>query len=115
MTCILLFKLDKRKVRTLPLKLTKNGFNYTQVLRGKRTCIYEQRVCKGVTYFEVFLIKVKPTKKIVVDGEVVGEISAREIFPHDEAFGYWAWSIKLYENALKKFEELEEEGGNYED
>ncbi|MFC2118082.1 hypothetical protein ACFLSY_05535 [Bacteroidota bacterium] len=114
MTCILLFKLDKRKVKTLQLKLTKNGFNYTQVLRGKRSCIYAQEVTEDITYFEVFIIKVKPSRKIIVNGELIREIPAREIFPHDEAFGYWAWSIKLYENALKKFKKLEEEGGEYE-
>ncbi|MFC2121112.1 hypothetical protein ACFLTI_05910 [Bacteroidota bacterium] len=112
---IILFKLTGGSVKTLPEKLKKNGFEYTQVLRGKKSCIYSQKVTEDMTYFEVFQIKVKPRRKIVVDGEVIREIEAKEIFPNDEAFGYWAWSIKLYENALKKFKELEEEGENYED
>jgi hypothetical protein len=86
----------------LPLKLRKNGFNYTQVKRGKKAFIYAQEVTKTVTYYEVFKIKVIPEKNI--KGK---HIKAHEKFPHDEAFGYWAWSYRDYNMAQKKFNELE--------
>ena len=100
-------------LRKLPLKLRRNGFNYTQVLRGRRTCIYSQEVTEDVTYYEVFLIKVIPYRTIVINGEVVREVPAHEKYPHNEAFGYWAWSFESYERALKKYNELEQEGGDH--
>ena len=87
---------------TLPLKLRKNGFEYTQVLRGKRCCIYEHQVSDSVTNYEVFLIKIRPERKI---GKSI--IPEHEAFPHDEAFGYWAWTIRPYEAAKWRFDELE--------
>jgi len=89
-------------MKTLPIKLRKNGFNYTQVLRGKKSCIYEQEVSEGVKYYEVFKIRIKPERYI--KGK---KVEAREWFPHDEAFGYWAWSCRTYERAYERFRELE--------
>jgi len=89
-------------MKTLPLKLRKNGFNYTQVLRGIRSCIYEQRVSEKEVCYEVFIVKIRPERNF--NGKV---IEAGERFPHDEAFGYWAWSYMTYEDALEKFKELE--------
>jgi len=51
-------------MKTLPLRLSKNGFNYTQVLRGDRSCIYAQEVMPDLTCYEVFKIKVRPQRKI---------------------------------------------------
>ncbi len=89
-------------IKTLPVEQRKNGFEYTLVLRGRRTCIYEQTVSDSVKYFEVFRIRVKPESNI--NGKV---IPAHEWFPHDEAFGYWAWSYRDYSKAKKKFDMLE--------
>ena len=109
-------------IRKLPLKLRRNSFDYNQVLRGQRTCIYAQKVPKNVkyqkvkeyiVYFEVFLIKVIPYRTIIINGEVVREVPAHEKYPHNEAFGYWAWSFESYERALKKYNELEQEGGDH--
>ena len=94
-------------MKTLPLKLSKNGFNYTQVLRGDRSCIYAQEVMPDLTCYEVFKIKVKPSKKIIIKGEVVRTIEEREQFPPDTAFGSWAFSYRNYEDAIIKFKELE--------
>lgn len=93
-------------IKTLPSKLRKNGFDYTLILRGERTCIYEQRVTKGISYYEVFLLKLKPEKKVL---EKI--IPAGERFPHNEAFGKWAWSFRSYYDALRKYDELEQAGG----
>jgi hypothetical protein len=34
-------------------------------------------------------------------------LEACERFPNNEAFGYWAWSIRDWNRALKKYNELE--------
>jgi len=89
-------------MKTLPLTLRKNGFEYTQLLRGQRSCLYEQRVAPELVAYEVFLIKIKPER--IIQGKV---IEAKETFPHDEGFGRWAWSFGNYEKALWRFLELE--------
>lgn len=90
-------------METLPIKLHKNTYDYTQILRGERSCIYEQRDEGPVVYYEVFLIRIKPERTI--KGK---KIPAKEWFPHDEAFGDWAWNFRNYEEALWRFKELEE-------
>lgn len=87
----------------LAQKIRKNGYNYTQVQRGNRSCIYRQEVSTKVCYFEVFLIRFKPER--ILKGK---KLEARERFPHDEAFGDWAWSIRNYDEARCRFKELEE-------
>jgi hypothetical protein len=89
-------------MKTLPFKLRKNVFSYSQVLRGLRSCIYTQRVTEEVTYYEVFLIKIKPER--IIENKI---LEATEIFPPNEAFGYWAWSYRTMDQAMKKFNELE--------
>jgi len=90
-------------MKTLPQKLRKSGHDYVQVQRGRKACIYEQRFHGKLISHEVFLIRISPEREI--KGTT---IEARERFPHDEAFGYWAWSIVQLDRALKKFNELEE-------
>ena len=92
-------------IKKLPVRIFKNGFEYTQVLRGHRSCIYEQMVCKSkdLKNYEVFIIKIKPSRNLY--GTVY---PATEIFPHDEAFGYWAWTFRDYDDAKQRFKELEE-------
>lgn len=93
-------------MKTLPLTLRKNSFCYTQALRGQRSCIYEQRVSETSSYFEVFLIKIKPERKVIIKG-VEKTFEAKEAFPHDEAFGKWAWSFCHWDSAIWRYEELE--------
>lgn len=89
-------------MKTLPVKMRKNGFNYDQVRRGKRSFVYCQEVTPNVKCYEVSRLKIKPQKTIL--GKTIPE---REIFPWDESFGYWAWSYRNFESAIKKFEALE--------
>ena len=89
-------------MKTLPEKIRKNGFEYIQVLKGNRSRVYKQRVHENRCNYEVFLIKINPERKI---GNKT--IKANERFPNDEAFGSWAWTYKTYEEALKKFNEIE--------
>ena len=67
---------------TIPEKLRKNGFSYTLILRGTRSAIFEQNVCPGIKYFELFIIQIKP--RIEIKGKV---IEPREAFPKNESFG----------------------------
>ena len=89
-------------MKPLPLKLCKNGYCYTQVLRGKRSCVYRQEVLKDNFYYEVFLIKTLPADEF--KGKAIPQ---REKFPYNEAFGHWAWSYKSYDQAYKAFLSLE--------
>ncbi len=86
----------------LPQNVRKNSFDYTQVLRGKKACIYEQRGTGKQIYYEVILIRIKPGRHI--KGKW---IEAREKFPSDEDFGYYAWEIKPWKKALERFNKLE--------
>lgn len=86
----------------LPISLRKNGFIYTQVYRGTRSCIYEQRVGQILIAFEVFIIRERSERSIL--GKI---IPAKEIFPSNEDFGKTAWTYWTLEQAMKKFNESE--------
>lgn len=86
----------------LPQNVRKNSFDYTQVLRGKKACIYEQRDKGKLISYEVMLIRIKPGRHI--KGKW---IEAREKFPSDEGFGYFAWIYKTMEGAWKKYNSIE--------
>lgn len=89
-------------MRTLPTYFQRKGFRYTQILRGPKACLYSQGVSKEMENFEVFLLRVKPER--CLHGKI---LEAGEIYPHDAAFGFWAWTYKDYKRALKKYYELE--------
>ena len=91
----------------LPQIIRKNRYTYTLVLRGKRSCIYRQEVTETVQYYEVFRIKIKPERYL--KGKL---LSASEAFPHDEAFGRWAWSCRNLSDAIDRFNKLELEVRN---
>jgi len=80
----------------------KNNYTYTQVLKGKRYCIYEQRGVSNMRCFELFELKV--LKSMELNGKHYEE---REVFPKNENFGKTAWTICDWEKALAKFDELE--------
>jgi hypothetical protein len=87
---------------TLPKNIRKNGFDYVQVLRGKRSCIYEQKVTPRISYYEVFLIVIKPERSLF--GKTLPE---REVFPKDEDFGFTAWTYRNLDIAKMRFIEFE--------
>ena len=88
----------------LPKILTYNKYTYTQVLKGKRYCLYEQRGIANMRCFELFEIKV--LEPMELNGKHYEE---REVFPKDKDFGYTAWTICDYDEAIAKFNELENE------
>ena len=87
---------------TLPSKLRKNGFDYTQVLREGRKAIYEQRASEICLYYEVFIIRTRPERNL--KGKI---LSAKEVYPSNEDFGKTAWTCLSYEKALEKFNTLD--------
>jgi hypothetical protein len=84
--------------------INKNNYTYTQVLKGKRYCLYEQNGIANMRCFELFEIKIRPTKDI--KGIILKE---KELFPKDVDFGKTAWAICDLDKALAKFNELENE------
>ena len=87
---------------TLPKILRYNGFKYTQVSNGKRSYVYEQWSTPKNRSYEVFFKKIKPTKFIFRKWYF-----KREVFPDNEDFGKTAWTFRSYNDALRKFEEIE--------
>jgi hypothetical protein len=87
--------------KPLPLKLRKNGFDYTQVLRSGKVYIYEQRVTENTLYYEVFLHRIS-LEKLIKGKKLPSKIK----YPHDEAFGTWAWTYKDLDKAMRKFLEF---------
>jgi len=83
-------------------QVRKNGFDYTLKRRGKHHVIYEQKFKGTIVGYELFKIKIKPARKV---GGVW--LPAKERFPHDEAFGKWAWSFYTWERAINKFNDFE--------
>lgn len=82
-------------MKNLPLKIRKNGFNYFQVIRGGGYALYEQRISENERYYELFEIRIRPEREL--NGEL---LEAREAFPHDEAFGSWAWTYPTLREAI---------------
>jgi len=89
---------------TLPPKIRKNGFTYTLVSRGRRACLYKQRVTEKIHYYEVFILRLGQEKNIF--GKI---LPSKEIFPRNEDFGKFAWSFRTITEAKKKFYRLERE------
>ena len=84
--------------------INKNNYTYTQVLKGKRYCLYEQNGIANMRCFELFEIKFSREKNI--NGLI---IESKELFPKDTDFGKTAWAICDLDKALAKFNELENE------
>tara|TARA_R110002020_G_scaffold419317_1_gene628566 strand:+ start:2146 stop:2421 length:276 start_codon:yes stop_codon:yes gene_type:complete len=84
--------------------INKNNYTYTQVLKGKRYCLYEQNGIANNRCFELFKIKVSREKNI--NGLI---IESKELFPKERDFGRTAWTICDLDKALAKFNELENE------
>ena len=82
--------------------INKNNYTYTQVLKGKRYSLYEQRGVANMRCFELFKLKVLAPMEL--NGKKYEE---REVFPKDKDFGKTAWTICDWEKALAKFNELE--------
>ena len=91
-------------MKLLPLELKKNGFTYRQHLREGFKAIYSQYChdLKKIIAHEVFYIKSHNGY------EIAGNyIEPSETYPHNEAFGVSAWSIKDFPRAEIKYLNLQ--------
>jgi len=91
-------------MQLLPDKLRKNHFDYTKIHTGGRSFVFCQCYEGNIIGYEVFRLKIN--KACVFHGVNLPE---RQAFPGNEDFGKWAWSYREYKDAMKKFNELENE------
>ncbi len=87
--------MGESNMETLPLIVRKNGFDYTQILRGKRSCIYEQRVSKSVAYYEVFLIRIKAAR-IIGEKKLDAKDNELEEGKTNKDFTHYITGMKIY-------------------
>ena len=85
----------------------RKGFHYQLVLKNSKFILYKQRSLENnVTVgYEVHLIKFQ--KERFFRGIRFEE---KIQFPHDEAFGKWAWSYGTLNSAIKNFISLTKTG-----
>jgi len=86
----------------LPLEIRRRGATYVLVKRGVKTLIYARTVPGQDPTYEVFEIRIR--KASTIKGK---PIPTSEIFPHDEAFGVWAWAPWTLERAMEYFNKIE--------
>ncbi len=93
----------------LPDKINKNSYIYNLIRRGEKAMIYEQIDPEEnyIVGYEVFRRKIDKPK--VVFGVELGQ---REVFPGNEDFGKWAWSILDKVRALDRFNQIETSVGD---
>lgn len=74
------------------------GFQFRQIKRGQKACLYEVTTQGNTTHYEVFEIRVFQTPKTK---------EPYETYPKANAFGVWAWTTSIYEKALQRFTKIE--------
>lgn len=87
----------------VPSNLKYHTFDYTQLYRGVRSCLYEQTLHGKTVGFEVFLICIQP--EVTLNGVTYKE---RERWPKDEDFLSTAWSFWTLAQGMAKYRMLEE-------
>jgi len=80
-------------MKELEIELTKNGFDYRQILKNDKAYIYSQSLNGKIIAYEVFEHKVNEYYNCVS-------------FPGNGAFGVWAWTYHNLENAKSKFNQI---------
>jgi hypothetical protein len=86
----------------VPSDLRYHGYDYIQVCRGARSCVYQQTLSKETIGYEVFMIRIQP--EVILYGK---KYPARERWPKDDDFSKTAWSCWTLEEAMVKFNALE--------
>ena len=86
---------------TLPLTLSKNGFEYIQLLRTAKLALYRQKCSQGIYCYEVFIIKSRPER--CIKGKL---LPAGEVFPSNENFGRTAWVFRSPVKAIQRLVSL---------
>lgn len=83
----------------LPNTIKKNGFAYELEIANGKVAIYRQVDLErgNLVGFEIFRIRFRESREL--NGR---QLKASLRFPHDEAFGYWAWFAKTRNEAYSK-------------
>lgn len=89
-------------MKKLPLKTTKHSFDYEQVYRSEGVAIYSKSEKGKLHTYEVF--EIKSHNGFKVSGKY---IEPSETFPHNEAFGKYAWTYPTLDRAKAKANEIE--------
>lgn len=102
-------------MKELPLQLIRKGFDYKLIQRNSKAAIYSQSKEGRLLAYEV--VKILIAKPYILNSI---QFPGGECFPHDEAFGQWAWSYtttfsqeEALQKATNKFNEItnKEENG----
>jgi hypothetical protein len=93
----------KNNFKVLPESLNKNGFCYILLQRGKNKAIYTQHYKNVLLSHEVFIIRTRGTRFSPLLNKT---LEPSERFPSNDDFGKTAWSIRNYDAAIKKYQEL---------
>ena len=78
-------------------------FVFTQVYKSDKAYIYE--VNTGTKHYEVFKRKHSPIC-LDFDNRIYSTTEFKETYPKSKDFGIWAWTYKNLDNALEKFQIL---------
>lgn len=100
----------KREVQKLSnIHDTSGCYKFIQLIRTDKTALYKQfdKDENRTACYEVFRIK---TRKELYSKSLKKVFPCKELYPKNEDFGYSAWSIHKYEEALKAFSEIELHG-----
>lgn len=94
----------KENAGVLRASFKKGGKSYKQIDRTSMVAMYEVR--EGVnTYYEVFKIKRKKSKKVQLSGGFL-EVFEGEAYPSLKHFGNLAYCCKTIEAARDRFEQI---------
>ena len=80
------------------------GFKFRMLDENEKSFIYEVSD-EDRKWYEVFERKVSKETDTMLNGISV-HFEEREIYPHSNSFGVWAWCINDYDRAMNKFKEL---------
>lgn len=83
---------------------TTKGWSFTRVYESDTLYCYSVNTGSGIHY-EVFMRKITP-KCIDFANRIYSESEFKEIYPKDEDFGKWGWTIN-HISELRKFDHLQ--------
>ncbi|MEP1095915.1 MAG: hypothetical protein ABJG78_12440 [Cyclobacteriaceae bacterium] len=89
-----------------PTNVRRGGFLYELELWHDKACMFSKTDEKSGRLMGYEVFKAKLQKERVINGRALPE---RFHFPHNEAFGEWAWSYQNLLKAIKKFKSLWDE------
>lgn len=94
----------------VPSNLRYHGFEYIQLYRGLRSCVYRQTYSKKTVGFEVFIIRIQ--QETILYGK---SYKKHELWSKDGDFGKIVWSCFTLEEAIDKYNVIEISFGGIKD